>query len=103
MLQVLYNALVNTAASCTLSWDHSSLHAIRCWYAVAQDEGVWVVDEDADEQQVAWTSVLQIVDHVYGQRQDQEHNPHGEHAHDVWQVMITIPEEVYRGNFKLTQ
>lgn len=64
---------------------------------ILQSEGVWVPD-DASEEQVGISSVMQIVDHVYGQRQDQEHNPHGEHAHDVWQVMVPIPDEVYKGN-----
>lgn len=56
-----------------------------------EDEGVWVPEaEDAEspEQQevVPLGRVMRIVETVYGQRQDKEHNPHGEHAHDVWQV-----------------
>eukprot|EP00878_Enallax_costatus_P005716 GHUV01005994.1.p3 GENE.GHUV01005994.1~~GHUV01005994.1.p3 ORF type:complete len:155 (+),score=44.56 GHUV01005994.1:168-632(+) len=68
---------------------------------IEEDEGVWVPDEEYEEQQIGVGSVLQIVDHVYGQRQDKEHNPHGEHAHDVWQVMVPIPDEVYRGSLKV--
>jgi hypothetical protein len=56
-----------------------------------EDEGVWVPEaEDAEQpehqQQVALDRVLRIIETAYGQRQDKEHNPHGEHAHDVWQV-----------------
>lgn len=45
-------------------------------------------DAEAPEQQevVPLERVKRIVETVYGQRQDKEHNPHGEHAHDVWQV-----------------
>lgn len=45
-------------------------------------------DAEAPEQQerVPLGRVQRIVETVYGQRQDKEHNPHGEHAHDVWQV-----------------
>jgi hypothetical protein len=58
---------------------------------VQEDEGVWVPEaEDAEapdqQEQVPLDRVLRIVETVYGQRQDKEHNPHGEHAHDVWQV-----------------
>jgi hypothetical protein len=37
---------------------------------------------------VALSQVLRTVDAAYGQRQDKHHNPHGEHAHDVWQVRV---------------
>lgn len=52
---------------------------------------MWVPEaEDAEapdqQEQVPLDRVLRIVETVYGQRQDKEHNPHGEHAHDVWQV-----------------
>lgn len=56
-----------------------------------EDEGVWVPEsEDAEspeqQEQVPLDRVLRMVETAYGQRQDKEHNPHGEHAHDVWQV-----------------
>lgn len=52
---------------------------------------MWVPEADDAEspeqqEQVPLDRVLRIVETVYGQRQDKEHNPHGEHAHDVWQV-----------------
>ena len=52
---------------------------------------MWVPEaEDAEspeqQQSVPLDRVLRIVESAYGQRQDKEHNPHGEHAHDVWQV-----------------
>jgi hypothetical protein len=54
---------------------------------------VWVPESDdaeSPEQQevVPLDRVKRIVETVYGQRQDKEHNPHGEHAHDVWQVGV---------------
>lgn len=63
---------------------------------VQEDEGVWVPEaEDAEspeeQQQVPLERVLRIVESAYGQRQDKEHNPHGEHAHDVWQVCEREP------------
>jgi len=66
-----------------LLWPHFLL--------VQEDEGVWVPEaEDAEspeqQQEVPLDRVLRIVESAYGQRQDKEHNPHGEHAHDVWQV-----------------
>lgn len=52
---------------------------------------MWVPEADRGEspeqqEQVPADRVLRIIETVYGQRQDKEHNPHGEHAHDVWQV-----------------
>lgn len=76
---------------------------ILCWCALCsficltQDEGIWVPDEEAQEQRVALSSITQVLDHAYGQRQDREHNPHGEHAHDVWHVLDPLPESVIRG------
>jgi 2-hydroxychromene-2-carboxylate isomerase len=29
--------------------------------------------------------------------QDKEHNPHGEHAHDVWEVLVPLSPGVWRG------
>lgn len=65
------------------------MHAAVCLRQ--EDEGVWVPEADSGEspeqqEQVPADRVLRIVETVYGQRQDKEHNPHGEHAHDVWQV-----------------
>jgi hypothetical protein len=62
-----------------------------CLLVLQEDEDVWVPEaEDAEQpdqqQQVTIDRVLRIVETAYGQRQDKEHNPHGEHAHDVWQV-----------------
>lgn len=54
-------------------------------------------DEDAAEQRVALSSISRVLDTAYGQRQDREHNPHGEHAHDVWQVLVPLPDSVIRG------
>jgi hypothetical protein len=62
--------------------------------------GIWVADDAAEEQQVPAGNVLQIVEHVFSQVQDTEHNPHGEHAHDVWQVMVPLPPRVFRGAAK---
>ncbi|KAF6250392.1 hypothetical protein COO60DRAFT_1575115 [Scenedesmus sp. NREL 46B-D3] len=59
--------------------------------------GIWVTDDAAEEQEVPASNVLQLVEHVYSQMQDTEHNPHGEHAHDVWQVIGTLPATVFRG------
>lgn len=56
---------------------------------------MWVPEaEDAEspeqQQAVPLDRVLRIVESAYGQRQDKEHNPHGEHAHDVWQVCLCV-------------
>ncbi|WIA11980.1 hypothetical protein OEZ85_012061 [Tetradesmus obliquus] len=59
--------------------------------------GIWVADDAADEQEVPVINVLQIVEHVFSQMQDTEHNPHGEHAHDVWQVIGPLPARVFKG------
>jgi len=69
---------------------------------VEEDEGVWVPEaEDAEspdqQQQVPLDRVLRIVESAYGQRQDKEHNPHGEHAHDVWQILVPLSPETFRG------
>lgn len=66
-------------------------HACMLLCACQEDEGVWVPEADSGEspeqqEQVPADRVLRIIETVYGQRQDKEHNPHGEHAHDVWQV-----------------
>jgi hypothetical protein len=68
------------------------------WLVLLQvaNPGVWVAD-DAEEQEVPAGNVLQIVEHVFSQMQDAEHNPHGEHAHDVWQLTIQLPPRVFRG------
>lgn len=59
--------------------------------------GIWVADDAAEEQEVPAGNVLQIVEHVFSQMQDTEHNPHGEHAHDVWQVIGPLPARVFTG------
>ncbi|WIA32112.1 hypothetical protein OEZ86_002963 [Tetradesmus obliquus] len=59
--------------------------------------GIWVADDAAEEQEVPAGNVLQIVEHVFSQMQDTEHNPHGEHAHDVWQVIGPLPARVFKG------
>jgi hypothetical protein len=61
-----------------------------------QADGVWVPEESAAEEAVPLERVLRVVEHVYGQRQDVLHNPHGEHAHDVWQVLVPLSPAVLR-------
>lgn len=55
-----------------------------CW---PQEEGVWVVDDSCSTaSRVSLSQVLRVVDAELGQRQDRDHNPHGEHCHDIWQA-----------------
>jgi len=76
--------------------------AVQLSPLIEEDEGMWVPESDdseAPEQQevVPLERVKRIVETVYGQRQDKDHNPHGEHAHDVWQVVVPLSPGVYRG------
>lgn len=58
-----------------------------CW---PQEEGVWVVDDTCSTaSRVSFNQVLRVVDAELGQRQDRDHNPHGEHCHDIWQASAT--------------
>eukprot|EP00955_Chlamydomonas_euryale_P085427 364100-Chlamydomonas_euryale.AAC.5 len=63
-------------------------------------DGVWVAD-DAFSAPVAVPAdrLLRVIEADYGQRQDAvgPGNPHGEHAHDVWEVTIQLPPGIYRG------
>eukprot|EP00775_Hariotina_reticulata_P012945 gene12945-13073_t len=65
---------------------------------IEEDDGVWMADEEVAEQQVPFNSVIRVLDHTFGQRQDKENNPHGEHAHDVWQLLAPVSQSVYRGS-----
>ena len=54
-----------------------------------QEYGVWVTDPDSEAAVVSVPAALmiRIVPADYSQRQDRgPSNPHGEHAHDIWQV-----------------
>jgi len=66
---------------------------------VEEDDGMWVLDEQYDAPvPVLLSSLERVVEADYGQRQDTGHgNPHGEHAHDVWQVSEPLPPSVLRG------
>eukprot|EP00879_Flechtneria_rotunda_P000330 GHRR01000421.1.p1 GENE.GHRR01000421.1~~GHRR01000421.1.p1 ORF type:complete len:199 (+),score=48.78 GHRR01000421.1:71-598(+) len=61
---------------------------------VKEDEGGWVLEEQVYMQEVLGEQVQQTVEHSYGQRQDKEGNPHGEHAHDVWQMLCPLPPNI---------
>lgn len=48
---------------------------------------MWVVDDSCSTaSRVSVSQVLRVVDAELGQRQDRDHNPHGEHCHDIWQA-----------------
>lgn len=64
---------------------------------VEEDQDVWVIDDNTQETLVPAANVIKVVEHQYSQMQDTEHNPHGEHAHDVWQVLCPLSPEVFRG------
>lgn len=57
---------------------------------------MWVQDEAAAPELVGRRVVLAVLPAELSQRQDREHNPHGEHAHDVW-VIASPPPGVWRG------
>lgn len=64
---------------------------------------MWVPEgDDADDPErqrsVRLAALRRVVDAAFGQRQDKAHNPHGEHAHDVWQLLEPLPAAVYRGD-----
>jgi hypothetical protein len=50
------------------------------------EEGLWLQPPAPLTLRLPAAAVLAILDADYGQRQDERgvHNPHGEHAHDVW-------------------
>ena len=56
----------------------------------SQETGVWVADESvAGPVAVAVSDLVRVVPAEYGQRQIRgPSNPHGEHAHDIWQVSV---------------
>lgn len=66
---------------------------------VEEEEGVWVADETCPAPQLVPSSCLvTVVAAELGQRQDRgPSNPHGEHAHDIWQVSQPLHLEIYRG------
>lgn len=43
-------------------------------------------------------AVVRTIDAAFGQRQDKEGNPHGEHAHDAWQILQPLSAAVWRGS-----
>jgi hypothetical protein len=51
-----------------------------------EEEGLWLQPPAPLTLRLPAAAVLSILDADYGQRQDERgvHNPHGEHAHDVW-------------------
>lgn len=61
----------------------------------------WLVeDHSGTTELVPLSSVVQVVEADYGQRIDPDRvsNPHGEHAEEVWQLLIDVPPQVYRGS-----
>ncbi|KAG1655674.1 hypothetical protein FOA52_011802 [Chlamydomonas sp. UWO 241] len=67
---------------------------------VEEEDGVWVADASSPSRvRVPGGSLLRVVDADYGQRQDKvgPGNPHGEHAHEVWQVKVPLPPGIYKG------
>lgn len=54
----------------------------------SQEAGIWVTDDSISEPvAVAVGGLVRVVPAEYGQRQVRgPSNPHGEHAHDIWQV-----------------
>lgn len=56
-------------------------------------DGLWVVT--SEEIEITKGAVRQVVDAEYGQRQqDRRHNPHGEHAEEVFTLLTDIPTTV---------
>ena len=55
-----------------------------------QETGIWVADESVSMPlAVAVSDLVRVVPAEYGQRQVRgPSNPHGEHAHDIWQVGV---------------
>jgi hypothetical protein len=55
------------------------------------DSGLWVEDErEAEPRRIALSRVRAVLSGAaLSQRQDTEGNPHGEHAHDVWELPLS--------------